>query len=306
MTTGIEYTHTKPESVPSKLLKIALKLTGRKKVFEKEMTSLKIPQKADTIPRSLRRAFIVTETLLRGRPVWRISPGEQGTGTVIFYIHGGGYIHNITGFHWSLIRKLAESTGADIAVPDYPLAPEAEYTEVYEYIEAAYSGLTGKTSPGNIIFMGDSAGAGLALGFAQKLRSEHRPQPAQIILLSPWLDVTMSNPDIAGTDDKDKMLGIKGLQMAGRSYAGNQDTRHYQISPIYGDFRGLGRISVFIGTHDLFIGDCRKLRQMMADRNIPLNYFEYPKMFHVWIAVTFLKEAKSAVGQIAELLRSGR
>ena len=302
MTTGIAYTHSKPESITSKLLKVAMSLVGRKKVFEKEMTSLIIPQDADKIPRSVRRAFSVTETPLQGRPVWRISPKEHETETVIFYIHGGGYIHNITGFHWSLIQELAGRTGAAVVVPDYPLAPEATYKEVYDYIEAAYSGLCAGTSPGNIIFMGDSAGAGLAFGFAQKLRNENKPQPAHIILLSPWLDVTMSNPEIAEADKKDRMLGIHGLKLAGKSYAGNQDTTHYQISPIYGDFRNLGRISVFIGTHDVLWADCRKFSQMMREQGIPLNYYEYPNMFHVWIAVTALQEAQSAIGQITELV----
>jgi acetyl esterase/lipase len=173
---------------------------------------------------------------------------------------------------------------------------------VYEFIEGAYSQLLASAASGNMILMGDSAGAGLAFGFAQKLRNEDKPLPAQIILLSPWLDVTMSNPEIAEADKKDRMLGIKGLQMAGKSYAGDQDMKHCLISPIYGDFRGLGRISLFIGTHDVLYADCRKFRQMMREQGIPLNYYEYPKMFHVWIAVTALKESRSAIGQITELV----
>lgn len=125
--------------------------------------------------------------------------------------------------------------------------------------------------------MGNSAGSGIALGFAQKLRNENKPLPSQIILNSPWLDITMSNPNITETDKKDKRQSIKGLKMAGQAYAAGLDARDYRVSPLYGDFSGLGKISLFIGTHDLFLADSRKLKQKMKEQNIPINYFEYPK-----------------------------
>lgn len=169
-------------------------------------------------------------------------------------------------------------------------------------VEEVYSNLLTQHKASDISFMGDSAGGGLCLAFAQQLRDEQKPQPQHIILLSPWLDVTMSHPNLVEVDKKDKMLGIEGLQLSGRLYAGGTDTKDYHISPIYGDFKGLGQLSVFIGTHDLFIMDCRKLKQQLDNAGIPLNYFEYPKMFHVWMAVTGLKESKAAVAQMSRLV----
>ena len=72
-----------------------------------------------------------------------------------------------------------------------------------------------------IILMGDSAGGGLAFGFVQQLRNENKKQPEQIIIFSPWLDVTMNNPNIELIEKEDKMLSIKGLKNAGQKYAGN-------------------------------------------------------------------------------------
>ena len=47
-----------------------------------------------------------------------------------------------------------------------------------------------------LTIMGDSAGGGMSLALAQKFREECLPQPSNIVLLSPWLDITMTNPDI--------------------------------------------------------------------------------------------------------------
>src|SRR3712207_7656426 len=48
-----------------------------------------------------------------------------------------------------------------------------------------------------VTLAGDSAGGGLALGLAQTLRDQGLPQPRRLLLVSPWLDLTLGNPDLA-------------------------------------------------------------------------------------------------------------
>ncbi len=153
-----------------------------------------------------------------------------------------------------------------------------------------------------MFFVGDSAVSGLALSYAQYLRNGEKKLPEQIILSAPWLDVTMSNPEIPNIDKDDKMLGIQGLKMAGKAYAGRFETTDYRVSPIYGEFEGLPKISVFIGTHDLFWADTKKLKTKLDKANIPMNYFEYPNMFHNWWIMVGLPESKNVVRQVSSLL----
>ena len=40
--------------------------------------------------------------------------------------------------------------------------------------------------PGNVIVIGDSAGGNLALALALRLKEEGKPQPAALVLISPW------------------------------------------------------------------------------------------------------------------------
>jgi acetyl esterase/lipase len=40
-------------------------------------------------------------------------------------------------------------------------------------------------------------------------------------------------------------------------------------------------MSLYVGTHDLLVADCRKLNCMAKELNIPLDYFEYEGLFHV-------------------------
>lgn len=61
------------------------------------------------------------------------------------------------------------------------------------------------------IVMGDSAGGQIALSFAEYLKAETTlPQPGHIVMLSPVLDGTLSNPDAKTYERIDPMLGIEG------------------------------------------------------------------------------------------------
>ena len=204
--------------------------------------------------------------------------------------------------HWQLFDKLIEATGATIVVHDYPLVPHYTQKEAFELTDKVYENLLAKYKTETKYFIGDSAGAGLALAFAQLLRNEGRPLPNQIILSAPWLDVTLENPEVMKIDKDDKMLGINGLQMAGKAYAGELDTKNYRVSPIYGDFNDLPKISLFIGTHDLFWADAKKLKSKLEKESINFNYYEYPKMFHNWWIAVGMPESKSVIKQVAPLI----
>ncbi len=302
MPSSTTYIHTKPESFQSKVMKLGMAALGMKNNIERSMVTNRIDNKAAPLPRSLRRVADVMIVEQDGRKIWTFKPKHNASETVILYLHGGAYIHNVSQYHWRFIKALLLKTNAAVIVPDYPLAPEAQYDKVYDFLERVYQELVMKTDAHNIVLMGDSAGAGLALGYAQQLRNDNKPQPAQVILLCPWLDITVSNPDIAEVEPRDKMLGKKGLVLAGQSYIGTLHPADYRVSPMYGDCSGLGQISLFIGTDDLAIADARKFKGMLENLGIALNYFEYPNMFHDWVVVTSLQEAKHAIEQIAALI----
>lgn len=299
---SINYTHDKAECTLSKIIKMFFRLSGWKKSIEKDIKNGNVNQEAAAFPKSLLKNLQMDLEQINGRKVWTVKPRQRGSDQVILYLHGGAYIYNIFKEHWQFIEKLINKTGATVVVPDYPLSPQFNGAQVLSYMNTVYQALLKKFTVNSISFIGDSAGGGLALAFAQSLKNESQPLPKQLILLSPWLDVTMSNPDILAVDKYDKILGVKGLQLAGEAYAGNLDPKDYRISPIYGEFNSLPKFSIFIGTHDLLIADSRKLKLMLESANISFNYFEYPKMMHVWTIISALKEAKHSLNQIAKLI----
>ena len=215
------YIHDQPESMLSRIVKFILRVFNWKKSIENSMLTGKFKADPAPIPKWLSARYDIEDIQIDQRKTWQINPKEGTNRRVILFLHGGAYIYNITGLHWQFISKLLTKTQIGFVVPDYPLAPIANFQDVYIFIQTVYNQLLTKFRPEEIILMGDSAGGGLALGFAQHLRNDNHPLPSQVILLSPWLDVTMSHPDIPEVDRKDWVLGIKGLQLAGKAYAGS-------------------------------------------------------------------------------------
>ena len=176
--------------------------------------------------------------------------------------------------------------------------------DAFDMVVPIYRKLADTVSPDDLILMGDSAGGGFALALAQYLYKHNIRQPAQIFLLSPWLDVTLKNPAIKQIDPLDPFLGVEGLKRAGRLYAGDADPEMYLISPINGSMDGLSKIYVFVGSRDILAADARRLKALLEEKNIPIQYYEYKDMIHVWMFLNF-PESKKARNEIVQLIRSG-
>lgn len=296
-------------SIRSRLLIGWFRASGRKEVFldtSQFERSIVDSQRKRTSkpPAALYERHRVQRSDVRGFPCVTISPRGQGSGRHVLYLHGGAYVHSIERSHWWFVGDLVERLGCTVVVPVYPLAPDYQYDETQAMIEEVYDRHMAHVPAADQVIMGDSAGGGLTLVLARKLREQGRPQPAHLVLLSPWLDATMQNPAVPILDQRDPYLSTPGLLEAARMYAGPLDTADPRISPINGSFEGLGRISVFIGTRDVLLLDSRRLRHTTSDLGIDIDYFEYKNMFHGWMLLSHLPEARRATDQIVDVLKS--
>lgn len=77
---------------------------------------------------------------------------------------------------------------------NYRLAPECRWPGQIHDAVSAYLRLIQdlKIPPEIIIFAGDSAGGGLTLATIMYLRDHGFPLPCGAIVMSPWVDLTMS------------------------------------------------------------------------------------------------------------------
>ena len=189
-----------------------------------------------------------------GMPVLYVNGGAEYE-HVIFYIHGGYYVYQMGSEQTALINRLTRQTNSLAVIPMYPLAPfhtaESGHDLMLRLYEQVCNGNPGK----KIILMGDSAGGGYSLALAENLAQHGMEQPDELVLLSPWVDVTMSNPEIADYTDADPMLTVTMGRMSGEAWAGSLHTDDWLVSPINGDLSQLHNVTIFVGTRELFYPD---------------------------------------------------
>ena len=212
------------------------------------------PRRALSFPFWSRSHYDVERRDDEGMPVYYVRPYAPSD-TVVVYLHGGGYITTASLGQSLLIDNLARRTGADFVVPLYPLAPHHTWQEAHQLVLNLYLRILSENPDKRIILMGDSSGGGLAAVIALSLAERGIRQPDELILLSPWVDVTHTNPDIADYVDVDPLMAPDPLTAIGQTWAGETPTTDWHLSPIYGDLSALERVTTFVGSREIFLPD---------------------------------------------------
>ncbi len=235
-------------------------------------------------PKEIKDVCEVSSQEYKGRKVFVVTPKEQSEiKYTIIYIHGVSYMAEVTKKHWEFIKKMAVDTKATIIVPDYPLAPKYTYKEVFEMMEPLYKEIVEKVDSKDLIVMGDSAGGGLALALEEKLSQEGVSMPEKTILISPWLDVRLNNPQINEVQKVDKELNKETLKLAGIAYAGEDGINSYFVNPIDGDLSKLQNITILTGTYDILNPDVHVLQEKAKEQGATINIKEYEDAGHIWM-----------------------
>ena len=217
---------------------------------------------------------------------------------LVIYLHGGIYVNEIRLPHIFFCDKLAKKINACIFAPIYPLAPNHTYDETYEIVENLYRHLLDMDKP--IIIMGDSAGGGLSAAFCEYLAVKNLPQPKNLILISPWLDISMS-----GNYDEvefDPMLGVDGIREMGKAWAGDLDTKDYRVSPLFGEVSKLPKTTLFTGTHEIFYVDIINFYEKLKENGVDTELNVGEGMTHVYAIYPLVPESKEAFKHIVEVI----
>lgn len=228
---------------------------------------------------------------------------ENADGVTVVYFHGGGYVFQAKYEHLAFADRIAAQADCRVVFPVYPLAPKYSFQESYRAVTALYRSLLKDTDPGSIVFMGDSAGGGMALSLAKQLRDASLPLPARLILISPALDITMENPEIdaRGLAEIDPMLTHSFL-LASQAWAAGEALDHPYLSPMYGDLTGLPPITLYAGTREMLWPDAQKFCVLAAEQGVKIDYREWEGMNHCF-CIYPIPEAFAVQDEIISMLR---
>ena len=272
--------------------------------FHATMAGRKLPVDAP-MPDGFRKRFIVEERAVMGHKVVTLHPKSGPAPCHMLYFHGGGFVKAMFKVHWPLVAEMVQRCGVSVTVPLYPVVPEASHAAQDALADAVWAELAAAHDPARIILNGDSAGGHMALALALRLARKGGPMPGKLALFAPWLDLGLADPAIAAVEPHDVMLKIGTLRACGRLFAEGRGLDDPEVSPLYtppGELALLPPTRIWTGRHDLFIIDSRSFVAKLRGAGVDAKLYEYEAAPHVFMAILPTREAKDALGLLAEFV----
>lgn len=289
------------KSISYHITMFIVKLKGLKSIFSKDPIDYLKLRKGDIhTPKSkfFKKDNTQTFQILK-TTITAVKPNED-TNKLILFIHGGAFISGPSQIHWDSIQKISQQTNQTVWMCDYPKAPEHKIEEISNNIDFVYAKALESFKSSNISLIGDSVGGTLITSLVQRLVKHQLDLPHQIILVSPVMDASMTNPAIDQIDTMDPMLAKVGLMSAKRMCAA--DVTNELISPINGNFDNFPRTTLFIAENDITYPDQVLAAEKLKKANTHLEVIIGEEMPHIWPYLPIIKESKIALQQIVAIL----
>ena len=228
----------------------------------------------------------IQHTTYDGMSVIQITPANP-SGHYVVALHGGVFFLPVSIFHWFDYTLMANQTGATFEVPIYPLLQQGGTAgTVVPQVANYLSWELGQHGASNVSLTGDSAGGNLALAAVQYILAgdPHAAVPASMVLVSPWLDVSLSNPNLGLVNEPLNPIPVG--QQLGKLWAGNLPEDNYLVSPLYGSLQGLPPTYVYSSSLDSLGPDAVLLMQHAAAQNAQMSFVLASGEFHDWILLS--------------------
>jgi acetyl esterase/lipase len=215
-----------------------------------------------------------------GWEVWSISPPAP-SGDYIVGLHGGGFALQPTLFHWIDYANIARNTGATVIVPIYPLVQEGGTAATVVPQTADFiTSLMAQAGPDHTVSVyGDSAGANIALAATQELVKRGDPTPARLVLVSPPVDLSLTNPAISLIDDP--VLDPSAGAQNGLMWSGG-DLFNPQASPLFGSLAGFPPTYVYAGSLEILAPDVLRLQDKAIEAGADFTFILRNGEIHDW------------------------
>lgn len=268
-------------SLPPKTLRLGLEQLCR--VF---------PMQPDVQVRSLRLGQLNAEEL---------KPQKQST-QLIFHIHGGVFFLGSLKTHRAFLSQIAARTQMQVLHVDYPLSPEHPFPEAVEALFAVYLNLLEQgIQAKDIILSGDSCGANLAVALAVKIREAQLEQVSGLILLSPFLDLTLTSESLRFNQKHDALLSIEALETGIDYYLPKEiDRGDPRVSPVFEDLTDLPPTLIQVGSKEILMDDGKRFQQQAEAAGVEVEFKIYTGMWHNFqMFSAWFEEAQQALADLA-------
>ena len=209
-------------------------------------------------------------------PVSVTSPSSGRSRATYLDIHGGGFYMDSATRSDARNARLADALGVTVVSVEYRLAPEHPWPAAPDDCETAARWLVeeGRKVFGTerMLIGGASAGATLATTTLLRLRDRDLVHPIVGAVLQ------FGAYDLSGQSPGGRLYADEWFIQA---YAGNvPDRTHPDVSPLYGDLRGLPPTLLLVGTLDVLLEDNLAMAARLSAAGNEVDLRVFPASMH--------------------------
>jgi acetyl esterase len=221
-----------------------------------------------------------------------------GTGPLLVFFHGGGWVVGSLDSHDFSCRRLADAAGIRILAVDYALAPERPFPAAPDDARRAWEAVTADparfgAAPGQVAVGGDSAGANLAAVLCQDLRRDGQPQPLFQFLIYPVAEIR-SERDSASLFAEGYYLTRERVHWYEDHYLPGGPTDDPRAAPLKADdLSGLAPAYVCTALADPLRDEGEAYARRLMKAGVETRLDRFP-LVHAWFNQTFTRSARTA------------
>ncbi len=220
---------------------------------------------------------------------------------VLLHIHGGAFRIGAPETIAPFATELAKHSNLTIVCPAYRLAPEHPFPAGLNDVLTVLTALGAEAAGQPLIVSGDSAGGGLAAGLVALARDIALDG---LILLSPWLDLTATNPSYDSNADTDPLFSREAASEATGLYLQGLPPRNPLASPLFGPVGGHPPCLICTGTSEVLIDDSMRFAERLREAGVPVSLELVDGMDHVAVTRGLdLPGAEQAMRAITAFIR---
>jgi epsilon-lactone hydrolase len=235
--------------------------------------------------------------------LWLAPGGAAGAGAALLCLHGGGFVSGSVFTHRKLYGHLAKAVGVPALIAHQRHTPEEPFPAQQEDALAAYAWLVGKGFD-RIAVVGDSAGGGLAITATLAARARDLPAPAALLLISPWVDMTVSGDSFATNAGRDGFFYRDVVTELAAMYLAGRDPRDPAVNPLHADLTGLPPMFIQVGGDETLLDESRMLEKRARDAGVEVRRDVFEEQQHTFqMAAGRAPEADDAIRRFADWVR---
>ena len=243
-----------------------------------------------------------------------LEPKRKGNDKVVLLLHGGSYKVRLIDMYRRLSEKISRTLGCCMVYNlDYRTFPEYKYPAQIEDTVALFQEMLRKgIKAEDIVIIGDSAGANLALASTLYMRDNGMKLPAAVICFSLWGDATNSGKSIVENCYRDPFGGIARRKKPEENwdylhrisaFAKDLDRTSPYVSPSFADFTNFPPVTLICGEAEMDRSANELAYENMRKVGVDVELHMFDGMFHDFHLIPFFPETKRAFGIMKDRIK---